>query len=102
MEWPHDPDGEEGSEGKRVYGQAIFAKKVENPDDFPLDFEAFAEEIGHHPIRIDHELVVAAADILEHVSVDRVDKMTEFHRAIGKAMREAGYWPYDVDSEVPA
>ncbi len=94
MEWPHDPDGEEASEGKRLYGQAIFAKKVSD-EDFPLDIEAFAEEIGHHPIRIDHDTVVPAADILAGIDAETVDDRMEFHQVVGEAMRSGGFWTYE-------
>lgn len=100
MDWPHDPDGEEGSEGKRLYGQAIFAKKVAD-EDFPIDVEEFAEAVGHHPIRIDHESVVAAADILAGIDEETLPDRTRFHRIVGQAMREGGYWTYDADVEVP-
>lgn len=101
MEWPHDPDGDDGSEGMRLYGQAIFAKKVDD-DAFPLSVEEFTEEIGHHPIRIDHETVVAAADILANVEPAEFESMVHFHRSIGKAMREFGHWTYDptVDGRI--
>ena len=101
MDWPHDPDGEDGSEGKRLYGQAIFAKKVSD-EDFPLDIEAFAEQVGHHPIRIDHETVVPAADILDAVDPDTVEDRTDFNQAIGEAMRSQGFWTYDPEIEVPS
>ena len=101
MEWPHDPDGEEGSEEGRVYGQAIFAKKVDPDEDFPLDFAAFAESVGHHPIRLDSEQVVPAADILDHVEPETVETFTEFHRALGSAMRAGGFWTYDAEAEAP-
>ena len=94
MDWPHDPDGDEGSEGMRKYGMAIFAKKIDEDEDFPLSFEEFAAEVGDHPIRINHETVVAASDILEHVDAAEVETMPEFHRAIGRAIRAGGFWDY--------
>lgn len=100
MEWPHDPDGDEGSEGGRVYGMAILAKKVDR-DDFPLDIEAFATEVGHHPIRIDHSRVVPAEDILAEIDAEVAEDIEGFHRLIGTAMREHDYWPYDPAVEVP-
>lgn len=99
MEWPHDPDGEEGSEGGRVYGQAIFAKKIDR-DDFPLDIDDLSTAIGHHPIRLDHSRVVPAESILAEVDVDSVPDMEEFHRALGRAMRNGGYWSYDPAVEI--
>ena len=95
MEWPHDPDGEHGSEGGRAYGQAIFAKKVAD-ESFPLDFAEFNEQIGHHPIRIDHETVVAAADILEYVEADEAEDLISFQQLVGDAMRRGGFWPYEI------
>ena len=94
MDWPHDPDGEEGSEGGRKYGLAIFAKKVDEDEDFPLEFDEFAEAVGEDPIRINHAKVVAASDVLANVDVEGVDDMTEFHRALGRAMRAGGFWDY--------
>ena len=93
-EWPHDPDGEEGSEGMRKFGLAVFAKKVDEGEDFPLDFAAFAERVGDHPVRLNHARVVAAGDVLEHVDVDEAEDMQAFHRALGRAMRAGGFWDY--------
>jgi hypothetical protein len=98
MDWPHDPDGEDGSEEGRKYGHAVLVKKVDEDEDFPLSFDDFAAEYGEDPVRIDHEQVVSVSDVVDHVDVDTVDDITEFHKAIGRAMREAGYWPLDVDS----
>jgi hypothetical protein len=95
-DWPHDPDGDEGSEGGRKYGQAILAKKLDEEDDFPLEIEAFVDEHADEPIRIDYETVVSVADIFEHVDGDEYDDFPAFHTAVGKGMREAGYWPYEL------
>lgn len=97
MDWPHDPDGEEGSEGGRSYGHAVLVKKVDEEESFPLSVETFAADYGDHPVRIDHEEVVSVADIVDHVDVDTAEDITEFHQVLGDAMREAGYWPIDVD-----
>ena len=94
MEWPHNPDGDEGSEGGRVYGQAVFAKKVDPDTDFPLEFDEFEQRIGHHPIRIDSETIVPAADILAEVDAARAPDMVTFHQLVGQAMRRGGYWTY--------
>lgn len=91
MEWPHDPDGDEGSEGRRKYGMAIFAKKV-TEEAFPLAISDFADEVGNHPIRINHEKVVPASQILEHVDVETINSLEAFHRAIGRAMRAGDFW----------
>jgi hypothetical protein len=97
MDWPHDPDGDDGSEGMRKFGLAVFAKKL-NEDAFPLDLDEFIDEVGDHPIRIDHERVVPGQEILENVEVTEVESMVEFHRVVGKAMRENGYWTIELSS----
>ena len=70
MDWPHDPDGEQGSEGRRKYGHAVIAKKVDEEEDFPLSADEFVAEFGDDPVRIDYETVVSVADIFEHVDGD--------------------------------
>ena len=97
MDWPHDPDGEEGSEGRRKYGQAVLAKKVDEDENFPLSAAAFVEEYGDHPIRIDYERVVSVEEIFEGVEAVEFDDFPEFHKATGEALREAGYWPLELD-----
>jgi hypothetical protein len=97
MDWPHDPDGEEGSEGRRKYGQAVLAKKIDEEEDFPLKTAAFVEEYGDHPVRIDYETVVSVEDIFEHVDKAGFEGFPEFHRTVGKALREANYWPYRLE-----
>ena len=96
MDWPHDPDGEKGSEGRRKYGQAIVAKKLD-ADDFPVSAETFLAEYADHPVRIDHEQVVSVADIFEHVEASAFEDFPAFHTAVGEAMREAGYWSLERD-----
>ncbi len=99
MDWPHDPDGEEGSEGRRKYGHAVLAKKIDESEDFPLSAREYVEEFGDHPVRIDYEQVVSVADIFEFVDDDAVfDDFPEFHEAVGEALREADYWPYQLES----
>lgn len=93
MDWPHDPDSDDGSEGGRKYGLAIIAKKVED-DDFPLDLEDFAAEVGDHPVRINADRVVAAREIFEHVDVEEAENKLEFNQAIGRAMRAGDFWDY--------
>lgn len=95
MDWPHDPDGEQGSEGRRVYGHAVIAKKVDEEDDFPLDVDAFVAEYGDDPIRIDHETVVSLRDIFEHVEAAEFDDIMTMHRKVGTAMRENDLWFYE-------
>ncbi|WEL17165.1 MULTISPECIES: DUF5785 family protein [unclassified Halorhabdus] len=94
MDWPHDPDGDAGSEGRRKYGQAIIAKKLD-AEDFPVSTDAFLETYGDHPVRIDHEQVVSVADIFEHVEAAEFEDFPAFHTAVGEAMREADYWPLE-------
>ena len=91
-DWPHDPDGEKGSEGMRKYGQAILAKKLDDEADFPLEKSTFVEEYGDHPVRLNHERVVSVADIMNTVEEGSFDEIVEFHRAVGRAMRENGMW----------
>lgn len=97
MDWPHDPDGEEGSEGRRKYGHAVLAKKIDEDEDFPVSADEYVDEFGDHPVRIDYQTVVSVADIFEHVDSEEFDDFPEFHTAVGEAMREAGYWPYELE-----
>jgi len=101
MDWPHDPDGEEGSEGGRKYGMAILAKKVEE-EDFPLTAGEFEAEFGDHPVRINHERVVPAREIVEHVDVEEFEDKLSFNRAIGRAMRAGEFWNYVPGEQKPA
>lgn len=96
MDWPHDPDGEEGSEGRRKYGHAVLAKKIDEEEDFPLRADEFVAEYGDNPVRIDYERVVSVADVFEHVERETFEDFPDFHTAVGRAMRAAGYWPYEV------
>ncbi|QLD86968.1 hypothetical protein HWV23_14945 [Natronomonas halophila] len=96
MDWPHDPDGEEGSEGKRKYGQAVLAKKLDEEEDFPLQKADFVEDHGDEPVRLNHERVVSVDDIFEHVEEDEFEDIVDFHKATGRAMRSAGMWEIDV------
>jgi len=98
MDWPHDPDGDEGSEGRRKYGHAVLAKKVDEDEDFPLSAAEYVAEFGDHPVRIDYERVVSVADVFEHVDEDaEFADFPAFHRAVGEALREADYWPYRLE-----
>jgi hypothetical protein len=91
-DWPHDPDGEKGSEGMRKYGQAILAKKLDEDEDFPLSKADFVEEYGDHPVRLNHERVVSVAEIMDLVDEQEFETMVDFHKAVGEAMREHGMW----------
>ena len=97
MDWPHDPDGEDGSEGRRKYGHAVLAKKVDEDEDFPLTAEEYVEQYGDHPVRIDYETVVSVADIFEHVDQEEFEDFPDFHKALGRALREADWWPYRLE-----
>ncbi len=97
MEWPHDPDGEDGSEGMRKYGQAILAKKLDEEADFPLSTAEFLEAHGDEPVRLNHEEVVSVADIFEHVDDEEFEDIVDFHAAVGEAMRANGMWEVDVE-----
>ncbi|MEF8774376.1 MAG: DUF5785 family protein [Halobacteriales archaeon] len=95
QDWPHDPDGDEGSEGMRKYGMAVIAKKVSPAEEhFPLDVDEFLAEHGDEPVRINHERVVAVEDVFEYVDGDEFEDIQSFHRAVGDGMREGGFWTY--------
>jgi hypothetical protein len=100
-DWPHDPDGEQGSEGMRKYGQAVIAKKINEDEDFPLSAEAFVAEHGDEPIRINHEQVVSIANIFETIDQEEFTDFPDFHTTVGAAMREHGFWNYDSETENP-
>lgn len=93
-DWPHDPDGEEGSEGMRKYDMAIIAKKVDEDDDFPLERDAFVDQYGDDPIRINHEKVVALSEIFEYVEPTEFETIVDLHKAVGNAMRAGNFWDY--------
>ncbi|MFC6718499.1 DUF5785 family protein [Natrialbaceae archaeon GCM10025810] len=93
-DWPHDPDGEEGSEGMRKYDMAIIAKKVDEEEDFPLNRDEFVDEYGDDPIRINYKRVVALRDIFEYVEPEEFETMIDMHKAVGNAMREGNFWDY--------
>ncbi|GCF12842.1 hypothetical protein Harman_07770 [Haloarcula mannanilytica] len=97
MDWPHDPDGEEGSEGRRKYGHAVLAKKVDEDEDFPLTAAEYVDQYGDHPVRIDYETVVSVADIFEYVDQEEFEDFPDFHKALGRALREADWWPYRLE-----
>ena len=101
MDWPHDPDGDEGSEGMRKYDMAIIAKKVDEEEDFPLSREEFVAEYGDDPIRVNHEKVVALSEIFEHVEGEEFETMVDMHKAVGAAMRDGGFWDYHPVGEDP-
>ena len=85
----------------RQYGMAIFAKKVDEEEDFPLRFDEFNAEFGDDPIRINSKKVVPAREILNGVDIEEVPNIVEFHRAIGRAMRGGGFWDYHPTGSNP-
>ena len=97
MDWPHDPDGERGSEGRRKYGHAVLAKKIDEDEDFPLSAAEYVDEVGDHPVRIDYERVVSVAEIFDHVDQEEFVDFPDFHKAVGRALRASGYWPYELE-----
>ena len=98
-DWPHDPDGERGSEGMRKYGHAVLAKKIDEAEDFPLSAAAYVDEYGDHPVRISHDRVVSVAEVFEHVEVEEFDDFVEFHRELGRVMRDHDVWFYEGAEE---
>lgn len=92
-DWPHDPDGDSGSEGMRKFGLAVLAKKVDE-DEFPIDVEGFLEAHGAEPVRINHRRVVSVADIFEYVNADEIQDKVSFNRAVGDAIRAGDFWDY--------
>jgi hypothetical protein len=101
MDWPHDPDGEEGSEGRRKYDMAIIAKKVDEHEDFPLDRDEFVAEHGDDPIRINYERVVPMSEIFEYVEPESFETMVDMHKAVGAAMRAGEFWDYHPQGADP-
>ena len=93
-DWPHDPDGEQGSEGGRNYGMAVLSKMVDEEEDFPLDVSEFVDEFGDWPVRLNYNTVVSVADIFAHVDDNEIENKVEFHRAAGKSMRENDMWEF--------
>ena len=94
MDWPHDPDGEEGSEGGRKYGLAVLAKKLDD-DDFPMTQADCIERFGDHPVRLDHEQVVAVEELLESMDAGPFDSREELLASAGRSMRAGGYWTFE-------
>lgn len=91
--WPIDPDGKEGSNGGRRYDMAVLSK-FEPATAFPMTAETFLERHGEKPVRMNHRTVRSVAELFEALSVDRFETKTEFHRAVGDAIRSGGGWEY--------
>lgn len=96
MDWPHDPDGEEGSEGGRTYGLAVIAKKLDD-DAFPLTRSDCIEQFGDHPVRLDHDEVVAVSDLLEFMDEGPFETRESLLAAAGESMRAGGYWTLESE-----
>lgn len=95
-DWPHDPDGEQGSEGRRKYGHAVLVKKVDEEEDFPLRAGDYREEFADHPVRLDADTVVSVEDIFQDIDDDtEFEDIIAFHKAVGETMRANGYWTYE-------
>ena len=101
MDWPHDPDGEEASEGMRKYDMRIIADKVDEEEDFPMEVAEFVDEHGDDPIRINHETVVAMREIFEYVDAEEFETILEMHKAVGAAMRAGDFWMYHPQGADP-
>lgn len=93
-EWPHDPDGDAGSEGMRKFGLAVIAKKVDETEDFPLERDAFLEAYGDEPVRINYQRVVSVADVFEYVEDAEFADKVEFNKAVGQALRDGDFLAY--------
>ena len=95
-DWPHDPDGEKGSENGRKYGHAVLVKFVDEEESFPLRAGDYADEYGDYPVRLDSETVVSVADVFDDIDDDETyDDIVAFHKGVGRAMRRQGYWTYE-------
>jgi len=96
QDWPHDPDGEQGSEGRRKYGHAVLVKKVDEEEDFPLRAGDYREEFGDHPVRLDADTVVPVEEVFSSIDDDaEFADIVAFHEAVGAAMREHDLWTYE-------
>ncbi len=96
-DWPIDPDGEGASDGMRRFDMAVLSG-YEPKSAFPMTADEFRDRHGDKPVRINHETVVAVSEILEQLAVDRFETKTEFHAAVGDAIRDAGLWAYHPGS----
>ncbi|ELY52197.1 MULTISPECIES: DUF5785 family protein [Natronorubrum] len=101
MDWPHDPDGEQGSEGMRKFDMRIIADKVDEEEDFPLNRDEFVAEHGDDPIRINHETVVPMSDIFEYIDDEEFETILDMHKAVGAAMRAGDFWDYHPQGADP-
>jgi len=76
----------------------VLAKKVDEEEDFPFTAGEYVDQYGDHPIRIDYERVVSVEKIFEPIDDDEeFETFPEFHKRVGKALRDADYWPYRLE-----
>lgn len=101
MDWPFDPDGEQGSEGMRKFDMRIIADKVDEEEDFPMDRDEFVAEHGDDPIRINYQRVVPMREIFEYVEPEEFETMVDMHKAVGAAMRAGDFWEYHPTGSDP-
>ena len=95
--WAIDPDGEQGSNGRRRYDMAILSN-FEPKDAFPMTAETFLQRHGDKPVRMNHDTVVSVRDLIGNVSVETFETKTAFHSAVGDAIREGNYWTYHANA----
>lgn len=95
MDWPHDPDGDEGSEEGRKYGLAVIAKKLDD-DRFPMTRSDCLEQFGDHPIRLDADTVESAETLLEHMDEGPFETREALLAAAGESMRAGGHWTFET------
>ncbi|MDG5759566.1 DUF5785 family protein [Natronococcus sp. A-GB1] len=101
MDWPFDPDGEQGSEGMRKFDMRIIADKVDEEEDFPMNRDEFVAEHGDDPIRINYQRVVPMREIFEYVEVEEFETILDMHKAVGAAMRAGDFWEYHPKGSDP-
>ncbi|MFW5900492.1 MAG: DUF5785 family protein [Halodesulfurarchaeum sp.] len=96
-EWPIDPDGENGSNGLRRFDMAILSK-FEPADAFPMEAEDFLDRHGDKPVRFNYRTVGSVAEIFEHLPGESFETKTEFHNAVGDAIRKGGFWEFHAQA----
>ncbi|ELY58048.1 hypothetical protein C491_09644 [Natronococcus amylolyticus DSM 10524] len=101
MDWPFDPDGEQGSEGMRKFDMRIIADKIDEEEDFPMNRDEFVAEHGDDPIRINYQRVVPMREIFEYVEVEEFETILDMHKAVGAAMRAGDFWEYHPKGSDP-
>lgn len=92
-DWPVDPDGEQGSNGMRRFDMAILSK-FEPKSAFPMTTGDYLDRHASKPVRINHETIVSVETIFEHVDPDSFETKSEFHAAVGNALRKGDMWDF--------